>query len=675
MRILSLCKLLVSSCSAVLSFTHATCAVANESAAPLKYGPDYFAASEPVTALDMAERVPGFVLVAGEDGRGLSGTEPNVLIDGRRPVSRSETIAEMLRRIPASQVAYLELMAVPPPGISMENHVVLLNVVRNRTAAAWLAVTAEATIADHRLQPKLTADFGGTHGTSSIDGSLSLYRSTGNANVRRYTEYDSASRVTYDVDLKNRYRENGGSVSSRAESRTSGDIRIAVNGSYTKSSSHSEVESRQRQASIVSPGWVDVSDEHSWSTEFGGEVEAAVAPGTSVRMNLVRTSSRDRSDESYSDIFYEALSESDARTNETILRLIATHRPNSTLELEAGAEGAFNDVRQFFALTLDGSKVAIPGDYTDITEVRGEFHAGLRWTPIATFSVDAALRWEVSRLKVSEPAVSRVRTFFFGKPRLDLTYLPQKQTSIRLRIERAVRQLDFPDFVASGSLDTFIIDAGNPDLSPETNWSFELWGERRFGTKGSVSVAIGHALISDALDYLPLREDFDSIGNIGKAHRWTFRTELSLPLDGVGLRDGLVRAEITRRISRVTDPVTGGERPLSREYPWEGTIRFSHDLATLPTSWGIDYTISKVSRHFRGAEEVIEREAGTIGAWAEYKPSSKWVLRAEIHAGDREAVTRRIVLAGERSKSTVLGTELDRTEPAVVFNLSARLAI
>lgn len=129
----------------------------------------------------------------------------------------------------------------------------------------------------------------------------------------------------------------------------------------------------------------------------------------------------------------------------------------------------------------------------------------MRWKPDPALSVDGAMRWEVSRLKVNEPTSRRLRTFSFGKPRLDITYVPQKQTSVCLRIAREVRQLEFQDFVASASLDTLEINAGNPAITPETNWYFELWGKRRFGAKGSVSVAVGYDLISDALDCLTLQ--------------------------------------------------------------------------------------------------------------------------------------------------------------------------
>ena len=63
------------------------------------YDAKYFAQYAPRTALDIVSRIPGFSLELGNSGlRGFSGAAGNVVIDGQRPSSKSES-----PRIPVSE--------------------------------------------------------------------------------------------------------------------------------------------------------------------------------------------------------------------------------------------------------------------------------------------------------------------------------------------------------------------------------------------------------------------------------------------------------------------------------------------------------------------------------------------------------------------------------------------
>jgi putative addiction module component (TIGR02574 family) len=66
----------------------------------LVFTPDFFADQRPNTALDMVNRLPGFNFDQGDSGtRGLAGTAGNVLIDGKRPSTKSDSLDEILDRI------------------------------------------------------------------------------------------------------------------------------------------------------------------------------------------------------------------------------------------------------------------------------------------------------------------------------------------------------------------------------------------------------------------------------------------------------------------------------------------------------------------------------------------------------------------------------------------------
>lgn len=81
----------------------------------------FFADARPDTALDMIARLPGFAFESGDSGtRGLAGTAGNVLIDGARPSTKSDSLDQILRRISAAGVARVELIRGGAPGIDMQ---------------------------------------------------------------------------------------------------------------------------------------------------------------------------------------------------------------------------------------------------------------------------------------------------------------------------------------------------------------------------------------------------------------------------------------------------------------------------------------------------------------------------------------------------------------------------
>src|SRR3954470_13070372 len=82
------------------------------------YDANFFAQYGPRTALDIVQRIPGFTLDLGNnqastgvDVRGFAGTAGNVVFNGARPSSKSETLQAVLARIPASRVKSVQVGA------------------------------------------------------------------------------------------------------------------------------------------------------------------------------------------------------------------------------------------------------------------------------------------------------------------------------------------------------------------------------------------------------------------------------------------------------------------------------------------------------------------------------------------------------------------------------------
>jgi outer membrane receptor for ferrienterochelin and colicins len=77
-----------------------------------RYTPSDFERFAPRTALDMVEKIPGFLIVTGTNGgdRGLGQATENVLIGGERIANKSTDARTALSRITAAEVAYIDIV-------------------------------------------------------------------------------------------------------------------------------------------------------------------------------------------------------------------------------------------------------------------------------------------------------------------------------------------------------------------------------------------------------------------------------------------------------------------------------------------------------------------------------------------------------------------------------------
>jgi len=125
----------------------------------MSYPPSYFADVGPSTALEMVQRLPGFTFDKGAAVRGLSGSGGNVLIDGEPPVSKNDTLEEVLRRIPVSSVLRIDVIRGGAPGIDMQGRTVIANVIRKGSSGGKGAATWTTwPIADGRVLNGLRAE-------------------------------------------------------------------------------------------------------------------------------------------------------------------------------------------------------------------------------------------------------------------------------------------------------------------------------------------------------------------------------------------------------------------------------------------------------------------------------------------------------------------------------------
>ena len=74
------------------------------------FKPEYFVQFQPQTALDMVDRLPGFSLVGSDGSRGFGQASLNILVNGKRPSSKSQGPREILGQITAKTVVRIEIL-------------------------------------------------------------------------------------------------------------------------------------------------------------------------------------------------------------------------------------------------------------------------------------------------------------------------------------------------------------------------------------------------------------------------------------------------------------------------------------------------------------------------------------------------------------------------------------
>ncbi|MFT3755350.1 MAG: TonB-dependent receptor [Pseudoxanthomonas sp.] len=633
---------------------------------------DYFAAGLAHNAYEMLMRVPGFSIVE-TDGmvRGYASAQGNVLIDGARPSSKREKIGDLLKRIPAASVERIELIRSGASGIDMAGHAVLANVVRAAHASSEGAVELGAIAASdgwHSVPGKLeyarrwpqdrAFEFSAGYAPTPFEDS-------GDGRVRTL---DGDGNVLADDKLGLRSIEKSSTASAGwRQPLAGGQLRL------TSSLRHDRWFTGFHRFGVDER--ID-TDEREDETEFGARWQRRIGEKTTLETLATRRdneyvvdarSREDALDESYGE---------DNRMAESIGRLELGHERNTRLTLTASLEAARNTLDGDTRLLSDGVPVPLPEANASVAETRYEAAAGFAWQAGETLRLEAAMRFERSRIEHGGDHPLQ-RQFSYPKPRASLRWDVGENDRLRFSLSREVGQLYFGDFVAKASLDAGTVSAGNAQLVPDRSWQFSAEWERSFGDEAALTLAWTHDRIEDVMDRVLVVADdeiFDAPGNIGDGRRDALQLDFNAPLERIGLQGGRIRASLKYAYSRVTDPVTGHQRGISEEAPVEGEIELSQDLPAWRANWGLLLeNVSQREAAYRFDE--VQRKSSGAGwtLYAERRLGAHWRLRGEA----RELFGRDFTetfdrFEGPRSQMPLAEREIrDRRKPGI-FVLTLR---
>ena len=594
----------------------------------LVYDPAFFADARPNTAYDMLARVPGFTFSDVGTARGFAGTAGNVLVDGQRPTSKTDTLQSILQRIPASDVDHIELIRGGAPGIDMQGQTVVVNVVlKQADSTTWVASAENLVFLDGHMAPNGSLQFTKHTGASTYEGSVGLIQNYDDSVGHGFHNvFDgSGNLLTHDTAASH-----GLGVGAQA----TGAATVPLWGGEFRANLALQDSPFVDRLAYMRPGFLETfkDDSRAWNGELGLHWKGDIGFAELETLVLQRYGYNSATSDSDDSVTAQHFVSQD-NTGESIARATLRYLPSQDLTFEGGAEGAFNFLDGTTAFFINGVNQPLPSAKARVEERRGELFGQGIWKFLPDWTLEAGLRTEFSTISETG-SVQLSRSFFYPKPRAVLTWAPLENTQVRVRYEKIVGQLDFNNFIATANLSSTGITAGNENLRPDQHTQYEISFERHFWDKGAFVLTLMHEDIQDVVDFVPVAAPggalFDAPGNIGNGQNNQITVQGALPLDGIYLPGGLLTTTSIFNLTSVRDPVTGTNRVISGQRPQNVRIRYSQDIDSLNSTFGVFYYNCWDEKYFR-LTQVRHRKVlpPYFNLSWDYKPSAAWSFHLE----------------------------------------------
>ena len=646
------------------------------------FEPAYFAQFAPRNALDMVDRIPGFSISGGNDQgqRGLGQATQNVIVNGERLSSKSESVRDQLRRIPATDVVRIEILdgnATSIPGLTGQ----VANVVYTSNGASGQFEWTTG-FRPHNTEAQL---FGGEISVIGSSGALDYTVSLSNENNRfgadgpvSITDRDGALIESQYSKLSGKF--DNPKISTAFSYDFGGDVTANLNLSYG-----SDFFSRKEPETAIDSAGVTrtreaLVEEDGPEYELGGDIQFPFGPG-SLKLILLERFERDN----YSSSVIDRLSDDSPprgfrfeQTNgagERIGRLEYDWKLWGA-DWQLSGEAAFNRLdrrSRLFELAPGGEfvQLAFPQGNGGVTEDRYDASLSISRSLSSTLSVQVIGAMEFSTIEQTGFAANS-RSFKRPKGSFAATWKPRDDFDISVTLAKRVSQLSFGDFLASVSLNNDNQNGGNNELVPYQSYNVEIEANKTFGAWGSLKLEARKAWFEDFIDWFPLPGVGEARGNIGDADRLHLQANATINLDPLGFRGARVDLEVVKRDMNVIDPFTGLNRPFSYDQEGSFEIDFRHDVPGTDWAWGANLDHFDQAPYARRFEIGREWEGKVFGSlFIEHKDVLGLTVRARANnlLGARDYF-RRTVFDGPRPEGAVRFEEYRSRRIGPIFRLT-----
>ena len=636
------------------------------------YPRSFFDRFNPQTARDIVDRIPGFTFDPGDSLRGFGGAAGNVLVDGVRPTSKTGGIEDALTRIPANDVARVEVIRGAAGTSEATGQTVVANIIRSgsKRSASWRAEIERNSegVTYPLFEGSLTSKVGAWSTSTKLNGFWEQFDLVGR---RDRFDADGALSVAQTEDRPSVLTQ--GFISTEAI-RPFGGGTLTLNGrggisGFFPVTDRFLFDGREPDGAPDGRVYIDF-DSFEWTGEASVDWARTFSNDWTFKTILL-ASSKPLDEETVvrEERPVQTLGGGSRFTNrqipiETILRTTYARGGERRFKPEFGLEAAYNRLDSEFALfSRDANGVetpiALPASDVIVEEFRGEAFANLIWAAAPDWTVETGLAVEASEISVSGDAENN-QTFFFAKPFANVLYRPASTLQLRLGARRTVGQLDFGDFAASADGEQDRQFGGNPDLGPDQTWRASFAVDWRRESLGAINVELFHEWRSDVLEQLVLPSGAFGLANAGEGRVWGVEASGSLQLSPV-IPGGLLEVRATVQDSTFDDPLTGVARALDDVPSPIVSVNFRQDLTSVQSSWGVNYTSFENNQFFFGNEASDRRNGGQVEVFVETTRYLGVKSRVALKGvGGRNFRTERLFFAPDRSGAFIGSEIVDR---------------
>ena len=624
------------------------------------YDAAFFAQFAPTTALDLVRRVPGFAIEAlNVDVRGFAGAAGNVVFNGARPSSKSDSLETQLMRIPASRVIRIEVGPGDLYGSDYSGKSQVLNVI----LSAEGGVDGNVTLKAHRIYTgRIVPNVEGSALIRRGNSTINLAAATG---VTDYVEegFDEAyvlpaRTLREHRDKVNVIHPHDPYLSASWGVENAADRAFHINGRYAPSTF--KLFQTNHVTPVAGPQRDDrlIQDYKPTGYELGGDVTRPLAGGAIKLVALANRRDRENYDASFNRIGGQTVGGfeqfTDSRYDEAVARLSWSKAALLDFAVETGTEVAYNRLKNATSLFVLGNggartQIDLPIDQAVVDELRTDSYVNLGRSFGPALRLDARLAYETSKLEVSGDAQAK-RSLAFLKPGVTIDWKPGGGWHAQLIARRSIAQLNFYDFLSNAELSSDRVNGGNADLQPQRSWESRLTIEHPILGRGLAKIELGHDQVSKLQDRILTVDGFDAPGNLGTGTRNFVRVTLDAPLDALGLKGFNFRTDNTLQRTRVRDPLTGAKRAWSGFWPGHDlSFELRRDLGK--TAFGGSLNERSSSTFFRTDETDTNFNRGPfVTLFAEYRPAPRTTLRVDVdNAFDSTGNRRRFFYDPNRS--------------------------
>ena len=638
------------------------------------YPASFFAQYAPRNALDIARQVPAFQLDFGNSNiRGFSGAAGNIVINGQRPSSKSESLDQVLAKIPANRVVRVEVGPGDLYGSDYSTRNQVLNIIMSEEGGIDGNVTAS-------LRRLYTGAVNPDGSVSALirKGASTINLSAGtNNNINHEegtdTRIDVSTGDVFEFRRKfNSYHDFNPYISGSWALEHAADKSIHVNARWSPGQFDLYQANRVTVTGFEPRDDSLIQDYDNNVFELGGDITRPLGGGA---IKLVGLATRRKVDNFDDYILRNGLEEDgavrvggfqqtqEAQRNETIGRLSWTRQSLAGFSFESGLEGALNTLdneTHFFNILPDGtpSEVIFPVTSATVKEKRGEAFVNLGRQLNPNLRVDAGMRYEYSHLTVSGDAEAD-RKLRFWKPSLTIDWKPVGKLHTQFSAKRTVAQLNFFDFVTAAELSADRVNAGNANLEPQRAWEFRATADHPLLGDGQVKLDLGYDNISLFQDRVLICDPdhpgdpffcFDAPGNIGTGKRSFAALTVDAPLQKLGLSGTRLKLFGQLQKTRVEDPISGEERNFSDFFPeWQWEVSLRRDSG----DWSYGFTVSDRDRFTFYRTDEFDTNWNSqpyATAFVEYRPDKRTSITFDIdNAINTHGVRGRLIFDPNRA--------------------------